>query len=164
MAENTVKRLPRNLLKVGEVARRTGVTLRTIRYYQSIGLIQAARRSRGGVHLYGPEACDRIHLIRDLRCLDVPLSTIRGALEERTTAQTGAAGARAIVATLTRSLAEVEKRLQHFVVLREEMTAALEVLEHCLRCTSRPLREVCSACEDLLRRERVPLYVRALVN
>jgi DNA-binding transcriptional MerR regulator len=39
------------LLKIGEVARRTGVTLRTVRYYQSLGLIEAARRSRGGLHL-----------------------------------------------------------------------------------------------------------------
>src|SRR3972149_4706484 len=89
------------LLKIGEVARRTGVTLRTIRYYQSLGLIEPAHRTRGGLHLYRAEACGRIPFIRDMRSLDVPLATIRGLLDQRKTAATGAEGVRGIAATLT---------------------------------------------------------------
>jgi DNA-binding transcriptional MerR regulator len=153
-----------DLLKIGEVARRTGVTLRTIRYYQSLGLIEAAHRTRGGLHLYRTEACDRIQFIRDLRSLDVPLARIRDLLGQRKTARTGAEGAREVAATLTHSLADVEKRVQQYLVLRHEMTEALGVLETCLRCSRKPSREVCYACENLTRRERVPAYVRALVN
>lgn len=152
------------LLKIGEVARRTGVTLRTIRYYQSLGLIEAAHRSRGGLHLYRSEACDRIQFIRDLRSLNVPLARIRQMLERRKAAQTGAEGARDVAAALTRSLTDVEKGLREYLVLRQEMTEALSVLEACLRCSARPLPEACHACENLTRRERVPLYIRALVN
>jgi len=152
------------LLKIGEVARRTGVTLRTIRYYQSLGLIEAADRTRGGLHLYRTEACDRIQFIRDLRSLDVPLARIKELLHRRRTAQTGAEGTRDVAATLTQSLADVEKRLQQHLVLRHEMTEALGVLEACLRCSVRPLRETCYNCENLARRERVPVYIRALVN
>ncbi len=152
------------LLKIGEVARRTGVTLRTIRYYQSLGLIEAAHRSRGGLHLYRSEACDRIQFIRDLRSLNVPLARIRQMLERRKAAQTGAEGARDVAAALTRSLTDVEKGLREYLVLRQEMTEALSVLEACLRCSARPLPEACHACENLTRHERVPLYIRALVN
>ena len=120
---------PEELLRIGEVARRTGVTLRTVRYYQSLGLIRAADRTRGGLHLYRSEACDRIQFIRDLRSLDVPLRWIREMLERHKTARTGAEGARELAATLTRSLPEVEKGLQQYLVLRHEMTEALEILE-----------------------------------
>jgi len=153
-----------DLLKIGEVARRTGVTLRTIRYYQSLGLIEAAQRTRGGLHLYRTEACDRIQLIRDLRNLDVPLARIGDLLRRRKTARTGAEGAREVAAILAHSLADVEKRVQQYFVLRHEMTEALGALETCLRCSMKPSREVCYACENLTRRERAPAYVRGLVN
>lgn len=164
MSATATEKSTRELLKIGEVARRTGVTLRTIRYYQSLGLIEAAHRTSGGLHLYPAEACDRIQFIRDLRSLDVPLSRIRALLDQRKSARTGAEGARDVTAALTLGLAEVDKRMQQYLVLRHEMTEALEVLETCLRCSAKPSREVCYACENLTRRERVPAYVRALVN
>lgn len=153
-----------NLLKIGEVARRTGVTLRTIRYYQSLGLIEAADRTRGGLHLYPGEACARIQFIRDLRSLNIPLGRIRELLERRKAAETGAEGARDIAATLTHGLADVDKRLQHYMALRHEMTEALKVLQTCLRCSAPPVREVCYACDNLTLRQEVPAYIRALVN
>jgi DNA-binding transcriptional MerR regulator len=164
MSATATEKQPVELLKIGEVARRTGVTLRTIRYYQSLGLIETGHRTRGGLHLYPSEACDRIQFIRDLRSLDVPLSRIRALLIERKSARTGADGARDITAALTLGLAEVEKRVQQYLVLRHEMTQALEVLEACLRCSAKPSREVCYACENLTERQRVPAYIRALVN
>lgn len=164
MTATRKEKQPNDLLKIGEVARKTGVTLRTIRYYQSLGLIEAAHRTRGGLHLYHTEACDRIQFIRDLRSLDVPLAKIREMLERRRRARTGSECARDVTATLTHGLSDVEKRLRQFLVLQQEMRQALEVLEMCLRCSVRPSREACSACESLTRRERVPVYMRALVN
>jgi DNA-binding transcriptional MerR regulator len=140
------------------------VTLRTVRYYQSLGLVEAAHRTRGGLHLYAIETCDRIQFIRDLRSLDIPLARIRGMLERRRLARTGAEGVHDVAAALTASLRDVEMRLQQFQVLRQEMREALGVLESCLRCSTRPLRETCYACENLTRRDRVPAYIRALVN
>ena len=152
------------LLKIGEVARRTGVTLRTIRYYQSLGLIEASDRTHGGLHLYRSEACDRIQLIRDLRSLDVPLAEIKEVLARRKSAQTGAEGACQAAATLNHSLADLERRLQQNLDIRQEMTEALGVLEACLHCSARPSRETCYACENLAPRERIPVYIRGLVN
>jgi DNA-binding transcriptional MerR regulator len=155
---------PEALLKVGEVARRAGVTLRTIRYYQSLGLIRAACRTAGGMHLYHPEACDRAQLIRDLRKLDVSLGAIRKGLEAERRAETGAGRARVIRATLSRGLAELENRLQGYLAVRQNLVQALETLQACGRCGRRPSRARCSACENLVHFEAVPIYIRALVN
>ncbi len=151
-------------LKVGQVAQRTGVTLRTIRYYQGLGLIDAAHRTRGGLHLYRTEACDRIQFIRDLRSLDIPLARIRKMLEQRKMARTGAEGAHDVAAALTHGLRDVEKRMRQYMALQQEMAEALGVLETCLRCSARPVRETCSTCENLTSRALVPVYIRALVN
>ena len=152
------------LLKIGDVARRAGVTLRTIRYYQSLGLIQAARRTAGGMHLYHPEACDRAQLIRDLRKLDVSLSCVRTMLEEERRAATGAERARLMGATLLRALAELENRVEGYLGVRQNLVQALERLQGCAPCGRRPSREGCSACEDLVHSEAVPVYLRGLVN
>ena len=164
MARPAREKRSNDFLTIGEVAQRTGVTLRTVRYYQSLGLVEAAHRTSGGFHLYRTEACDRIQFIRDLRSLDIPLARIREMLEWRKTARTGAEGAPDVVAALTHNLANVEKRLQRHLILRKEMEEALGVLETCLRCSVRPVREACCACENLTLRERIPLYIRALVN
>lgn len=164
MTRQRSKKLSDALLKIGEVARRAGVTLRTIRYYQSLGLIRAACRTAGGMHLYHPEACDRAQLIRDLRKLDVSLGTIRTLLEAERRARTGAERARALSATLSRGLAELESRIQGYLGLRENLVQALETLRSCEGCAHRPSRTGCSACENLVHFEALPVYIRALVN
>ncbi len=152
------------LLKVGEVAKRVGVTLRTVRYYQSLGLIQASHRTAGGVHLYGEEVCDRIRFIRDLRSLAVPLSTIRGIIDERCRASTGAEAAQSIVATLNQEMVEIDARVQRYLGLQREMEEALGILESCLDCREAPSRAACMACGNLSGRDSVPAYVRGTLG
>lgn len=52
-------------LKIGELARRTGVSVRSLRYYETRGLL-ASERSPGGQRVYRPDAVDRVLLIQQL--------------------------------------------------------------------------------------------------
>ncbi|MFF4244685.1 MerR family transcriptional regulator [Streptomyces sp. NPDC001822] len=61
---------------IGELAAATGLPVKTIRYYSDSGLLPVAARSAGGHRRYGPEAWERIRLIRRLRALDTPIATI----------------------------------------------------------------------------------------
>ncbi|MFF7214856.1 MerR family transcriptional regulator [Streptomyces sp. NPDC008238] len=61
---------------IGELAAGTGVPVKTLRYYSDSGLLPVAARSGGGHRRYGPEAWERIRLIRRLRALDTPIATI----------------------------------------------------------------------------------------
>lgn len=60
---------------IGEVARRTGVTERTLRYYEEIGLL-APRRDANDHRRYDAEHVDRLYRIRLLREFGTPLSAI----------------------------------------------------------------------------------------
>ena len=55
------------LLRINEVAAETGLTPRTIRYYEEMGLLEPAARSEGDYRLYDPSDLDRLQFIRDLR-------------------------------------------------------------------------------------------------
>ncbi|MEV8550693.1 MerR family transcriptional regulator [Streptomyces glaucescens] len=65
---------------IGELAERAGVTVKTVRFYSDRGLLPEASRSTGGHRRYGPEALERLRLIRSLRTLDLPLPAIRRVL------------------------------------------------------------------------------------
>ncbi|WP_058042419.1 MerR family transcriptional regulator [Streptomyces roseifaciens] len=66
---------------IGELAERAGVTVKTVRFYSDRGLLPEAARSGGGHRRYGPEALDRLRLIRSLRTLDVPVPDVGRVLE-----------------------------------------------------------------------------------
>jgi len=69
------------LLSIGALARRTGLPVRTIRFYSDAGVVPEAERSASGYRLYGEDALARLGLVRTLRDLGVDLATIRRVLE-----------------------------------------------------------------------------------
>ncbi|WP_330460989.1 MerR family transcriptional regulator [Streptomyces sp. NBC_00820] len=73
---------PEGLLTIGELAERAGVTVKTVRFYSDRGLLPATTRSSGGHRRYGPEALDRLRLIRSLRALDLPVPEVGRVLDQ----------------------------------------------------------------------------------
>jgi DNA-binding transcriptional MerR regulator len=65
------------LYSIGELARRTGLAVRTIRFYSDRGIVAPAGRSPAGYRLYDADAVARLDLVRTLRDLGVDLPTIR---------------------------------------------------------------------------------------
>jgi DNA-binding transcriptional MerR regulator len=57
----------RRLLRINEVAAETGLTARSIRYYEEVGLLEPAARSDGDYRLYDPSDLERLRFIRSLR-------------------------------------------------------------------------------------------------
>ncbi|MEU3173729.1 MerR family transcriptional regulator, partial [Streptomyces sp. NPDC007000] len=70
------------LWSIGEFAERAGATVKSVRFYSDRGLLPEAFRSGGGHRRYGPEALERLRLIRSLRALDLSLPEVRRVLED----------------------------------------------------------------------------------
>lgn len=84
-------------LSIGELARLSGVPVKTIRYYSDIGLLPADGRTSGGYRRYGRDAAGRLAFIRTLREVGLALDTIRGVLDQRSSfAEVAAAHADAL--------------------------------------------------------------------
>lgn len=70
-------------IRIGDLARRTGCEVVTIRYYEKEGLLPAPARSGGNFRLYGDVHIERLKFIRHCRSLDMTLSEIRALLTLR---------------------------------------------------------------------------------
>ncbi|MEV7122653.1 MerR family transcriptional regulator [Kitasatospora griseola] len=73
------------LVTIGELARRTGLTVKTIRYYADTGLVPSTDRSPAGYRRYGAQAVVRLQLVRTLRELGLDLGTVRRVLDREST-------------------------------------------------------------------------------
>jgi DNA-binding transcriptional MerR regulator len=73
------------LLKIGELAARAGVSIRTVDYYTGLGLISPARRTAGNYRLYRLVDVERIAVVRRLENQGLPLEEIATALTARQT-------------------------------------------------------------------------------
>jgi len=69
------------LRRVGEIADATGLTVRSLHYYEEIGLLTPAGRTEAGHRLYGAEAVEQLYRISLLRRLGLPLEQVRAALD-----------------------------------------------------------------------------------
>lgn len=107
------------MIPIGELSRRTGVHIETIRYYERSGVLPQARRTDSGRRLYGEADVRRLGFIRHARQLGFELETIRTllALQEEPDASCGT-----VDAIARQQLAVVEDRIAQLTALRSELT------------------------------------------
>lgn len=67
-------------MQIGEVAERTGLSLRTIRYYEEVGLIVPSARSQGGFRLYTEPDIERLNVVKRMKPLGFQLEEMRDLL------------------------------------------------------------------------------------
>lgn len=110
-------------MQIGEVAERTGLSQRTIRYYGEVGLVAPSSRTDGGFRLYTDRDVEKLELIKKMKPLDYSLEEMREVLGLLAELDTPVAGGRRaeLVATLTRFRAGAEERRTR---LRAQLTAA----------------------------------------
>ena len=68
-------------MQIGEVAERTSLSLRTIRWYEEVGLVPPSSRTSGGFRLYTDSDVDRLQLVKRMKPLDFSLDEVRDLLE-----------------------------------------------------------------------------------
>lgn len=69
--------MPPEHMQIGEVAERTGLSLRTIRYYGEVGLAEPSARSQGGFRLYTEDDVARLQLLGQMKPLGLSLEQMR---------------------------------------------------------------------------------------
>jgi DNA-binding transcriptional MerR regulator len=67
-------------VQIGDVAERTGLSLRTIRWYEEVGLVPPSARSSGGFRLYTEGDIERLELVKRMKPLDFTLEEMRDLL------------------------------------------------------------------------------------
>ena len=70
-----------DLLQIGEVAERVGLSLRTVRYYEEVGLLSPTGRTQGGFRLYSDEDVERLRVLKGMKPLGLSLEEVRELME-----------------------------------------------------------------------------------
>jgi DNA-binding transcriptional MerR regulator len=108
------------MLTIGELAKQTGTLDKTIRYYESIGLLPEPERADNGYRLYGETDVERLRFIRRARALDFALDDIDEILAFR---EQGQPPCSYVMDLMQRRLEEVEARIRDFEQMRDELKA-----------------------------------------
>lgn len=142
MSENS------DLLKIGDFAHAAGTNLRTLRYYEELGLITPAARSRGGFRYYRPTDVNRVQLIRDLQELGLHLDRIREFLGSRLDTESRSLLIYRVRDALLEHERLLEERMRTLASQRDRVRASMEKLGVCDTCphSPSPFNNFCEPC------------------
>jgi len=115
-----------NRLTIGKVAKRTGVPIETIRYYERRGLLPEPPRTDAGYRLYDGESVTRLRFIKEAQALGFTLEEIDELLALRVDAQTTCDDVRRRAARKRAEIEEKIRALQAMGAALEEMIASCE--------------------------------------
>jgi DNA-binding transcriptional MerR regulator len=107
-----------SLVRIGELAERSGVEATTIRYYERIGLMPPPSRKESGYRDYGEEATARLGFIRAAQSVGLTLGEIRETLAFRDRGETPC---RHVAALIERNAAQLRQRISALEAMRREL-------------------------------------------
>lgn len=105
-------------MKIGELAKRTGFTTKTIRYYELLGLVDEPARTQSGYRLYTEDDAERLGFIEKAKRLGFSLEEIRDILELHQQQQRPCVH---VLALLDQKLNQVDDVLHGLKVFRKEL-------------------------------------------
>ncbi|MFD7063355.1 MerR family transcriptional regulator [Streptomyces sp. NPDC059906] len=107
--------------RIGELARETGLSIRTLRYYDRLGLLTPSARTEGGHRCYDADDVRRLHRVLALRSFGLPLAQIRALLDAEPDHDPAE--------LIRRQLGVVEERLRQTAELRIRLLGVLDALD-----------------------------------
>jgi MerR family copper efflux transcriptional regulator len=110
-------------MKIGVLAGRSGLPVKTLRYYEDLGLLPAIGRSDGGYRLFGEESLQRLEFIRRLKALGLSLEEIQGCLAVH---DAGNLPCGDIQIHLERQIGRIDHRIRELRQLRKELQGLLD--------------------------------------
>src|ERR1041384_7684238 len=123
------------LMRVGELAKAVGKTVRAMHLYEELGLLEPRSRSEGGFRLYGPEAVDRIHWIVKLQAIGFTLAEIQGFVGEFQHADSGREATARVRALFTEKQSQIREQIMTLHGMGNDLSQARAHLDYCQPCT-----------------------------
>ncbi len=119
-------------MRIGELTERAGVTARTVRYYERLGLIPPGEREGHGQHYYTEETLARLRKIDQLKQLGLSLDEIRDVIDLYFIDPSGIQPKQQVLAILRRHLAEADQKIGALAQFRADLQAHIARFERWL--------------------------------
>ena len=133
-------------LRVGDLARRSGKTVRAIHLYEELGLLEPATRTSGGFRLYHTAAVERVRWIDLLNGLGLSLHQTRDVLDRWWKSNRGPEAMDELRQLFSAKLEETRDNLLRMQEQERELVAGLEYLETCRVCGEPGAVDCCVHC------------------
>lgn len=147
----------------GDMARLTGNTLRTVRFYEEAGVLRPARRTEGGHRLFDDRELERLRVVSDMREAGMSLDDVRSLLALKERAKSGGDAAKSATIALGELLASLRSKLDVLARLSADIERTVAQAAACAGCAETELfPKRCHECEKLLARGPVPRGLRVL--
>ena len=104
---------------IHELARTTGVSAKTIRYYESIGLVPDPQRAENNYRQYAPDAIERLRFIVSARSLGFSLTDIGEFLSAR---DEGTLPCKRVLDSFDQRIADIDRRIADLLALRDNLS------------------------------------------
>ena len=114
-------------LRIGEIAKISGFSVKTIRFYCDQGLLHTAR-SEGRYRLFSLESLAELEIIRALRSMDVPISELARILEVR---RAGICNCSVIKDSISTNMASIDSRIEMLQMMKSELARLLSSWQDC---------------------------------
>ena len=105
-------------MRIGELSQQTGVSTKTIRYYESLGVLPEPGREANGYRAYSPAAATRLDFIRDAQAAGLTLTEIQWILDLR---DGGESTCHHVADMLTERIGEVDRQLDELRRTRDRL-------------------------------------------
>ena len=119
---------PAPSLRIGEVAQRSGLPVKTIRYYCDEGLLQPRDRSAGGYRLFDEDNLAELTIIRSLRAMDVSIPELARILEVR---RAGVCNCSVLKDSIAAKMESINLRIDELAAMKDELARLLGSWKDC---------------------------------
>ncbi len=147
------------LLRVGELAKVVGKTVRAMHLYEELGLLQPASRTDGGFRLYDTSAVVRLNWIIKLQAIGFTLAEIQGFVREFESASSGREATCRVHEVFSDKLNAVRLQITQLQVIENDIQDALAYLDACA-CSTELAPVECNTCDQQghTRKQMPPLF------
>ncbi len=145
-----MKRKQQHLYKIGDLAKFAGVTVRTIRYYEELGLMIPSETSPGGFRLYTENDKHRLLYIKRFKELEFPLEDIKALLSSPIPVEDKNHRIANSLALTEKQLKQVENKILVLEKVKQEIKNGKEALLKCKSCQLQPCLPECPSQELIL--------------
>jgi len=135
-------------MKIGELAKLTGCSVQSIRYYEKENLLKSKARSEGNFRLYDVSAIEQLMFIKHCRSLDLALSEVRQLIELN---QSPGMHCDDVNKMIANHIEQVEQRMTELEKLRQHLTALRD------SCSTNRTVEECGILKNLSAKQRESL-------
>jgi MerR family copper efflux transcriptional regulator len=147
------------LLKVGELAKLTGKTVRAVHLYEELGLLAPAVRSKGGFRLYHRRAVTRIQWISKLQDLGFSLTEIKAFLRDWEQSETAPQAISRLREIFTDKLRETRETIARLGQLVTDLQDSLHYMDSCRSCEPVHVQHECGTCDHHGHDGQAPLLL-----